>query len=145
MFSNGDGFQAHGHYLMDLSHWLNKGKIERHLNWSDRSTEPTPFISVFDNYGDAIGRAKFLANKGYRDVFIACIDSHSLRPTTISIAFADERVVELLAWESDDGTTFISMQAIGQCFGIFGVQQSEWLVLDLIPPAMITCYQQVKA
>ena len=48
-YEDGYGFEAKGHYLMDLSHWLNKGKLERHLDWHDRSSEPTPFISVFDD------------------------------------------------------------------------------------------------
>ena len=42
-------FQSRGSYFVHNSHWLNKGKIERHLAWNDRSVQPTPFISVFDN------------------------------------------------------------------------------------------------
>jgi hypothetical protein len=45
-----DGFKAQGHYHMGNSHWINKGKFQRHLDWSDRSDEPTPFISLFDNW-----------------------------------------------------------------------------------------------
>lgn len=45
------GFEARGHYLMDPSHWINKGRFESHLRWEDRPLEPTPFISLFDNFG----------------------------------------------------------------------------------------------
>ena len=45
------GFEARGHYKMDPSHYINGLKVKAHLNWADRSDEPTPFISVFDNYG----------------------------------------------------------------------------------------------
>lgn len=50
-YEPGHGFFARGHYLMDWCHWINKGKIEKHLNWNNRSDEPTPFISTFNNYG----------------------------------------------------------------------------------------------
>lgn len=47
-----DGFEARGHYTMDCGHWINRRKLEQHLNWNDRSPEPSPFISVFDNHGE---------------------------------------------------------------------------------------------
>jgi hypothetical protein len=47
------GFEANASYSMAYCHWLNKAKIERHLDSHDRSQQPTPFISVFDNYGIA--------------------------------------------------------------------------------------------
>lgn len=45
------GFEARGHYKMDPSHYINGSKVRSHLKWADRPIEPTPFISVFDNYG----------------------------------------------------------------------------------------------
>jgi len=48
-----EGFIANGSYLMDYSHWLNPEKVTGHLDWSNRSAEPTPFISLFDNLGNA--------------------------------------------------------------------------------------------
>ena len=46
-----EGLFAQGHYFMDRSHWLNKSKIQKHLDWNDKSLEPTPFISLFDSAG----------------------------------------------------------------------------------------------
>lgn len=43
------GFQSRGTYFMDYSHWLNRGKIIKHLKWQDRSEQPTPFISLTDD------------------------------------------------------------------------------------------------
>ena len=54
LYDKDDGFEANGHYHMMYCHWLNKGKVECHLNWHDRSKQPTPFISVFDNYCQCI-------------------------------------------------------------------------------------------
>jgi hypothetical protein len=45
------GFEAKGFYWMDYSHWFNPLKVRKHLDWNDKSSEPSPFISVFDNLG----------------------------------------------------------------------------------------------
>lgn len=44
-----EGFVARGRYFMDYSHWINPTKVRMHLKWKDRSNEPSPFISLFDN------------------------------------------------------------------------------------------------
>jgi len=44
-----EGFRAKGTYWMDYSHWFNRGKVTKHLDWKDRSLEPSPFISLFNN------------------------------------------------------------------------------------------------
>jgi hypothetical protein len=43
------GFKAKGSCSMHDSHWLVPSRVRKHLNWSDRSNELTPFISLFDN------------------------------------------------------------------------------------------------
>lgn len=43
---------------VDDYHWINAEKLRQHLDWWSRSTEYSPFISVFDNEGKrAIGPA----------------------------------------------------------------------------------------
>lgn len=42
-------FQAQG--LLDCIQELTKERIERHLNWHDKTASPSSYISVFDNYG----------------------------------------------------------------------------------------------
>lgn len=44
-----EGFVAKGHYWMDYSHWVNPTKVRKHLDWWDKSSEPSPFISLFSN------------------------------------------------------------------------------------------------
>jgi hypothetical protein len=48
---DGEAFGSAGWYAMKASHWLNGKKISRHLDWKDRSEEPTPFISLFADLG----------------------------------------------------------------------------------------------
>ena len=47
-------FESNGHYYIANSHWLNRQRVNRHLYWQDRSIEPSPFISVFDNKGTRV-------------------------------------------------------------------------------------------
>ena len=48
---DGERFGSAGWYATQASYWLNAEKISRHLNWKDRSEQPTPFISLFANSG----------------------------------------------------------------------------------------------
>ncbi|KAL8877537.1 MAG: hypothetical protein Q9198_004464 [Flavoplaca austrocitrina] len=48
-----NGFVSRGHYDVHPAELLNKRTVEAHLDWGDRSNQPSPFISVFDNYGIA--------------------------------------------------------------------------------------------
>ena len=43
--------ESNAHYNINHCHWLNAPKINRHLAWNDRSSELSPFISVYDNKG----------------------------------------------------------------------------------------------
>ncbi|KAL8840789.1 MAG: hypothetical protein Q9176_003635 [Flavoplaca citrina] len=45
-----NGFVSRGHYDVHPAELLNKRTVEAHLDWGDRSNQPSPFISVFDNY-----------------------------------------------------------------------------------------------
>lgn len=45
------GFHAKGRYYMRTDHIINAQRINSHLNWGARPTEPSPYISVFDNLG----------------------------------------------------------------------------------------------
>ncbi|KAI1496141.1 hypothetical protein F5X99DRAFT_414386 [Biscogniauxia marginata] len=142
-YDNPDGFAARGHYWMDYSHWLNKNKIEHHLNWKDRSEQPTPFISIFDNRRDAEERARHLANRGQRDVFIAEIHVPRLQSSTLEIVFGEKtvRLPALLHVDDDSGvTTFISTFAVQQHLGVDVrvSQRSEWFALDYIPGRIVT-------
>ncbi len=48
-----NGFQAPAKYRTPLESWLNRETIERHLErWSVERSQLTPFISVFDNWGE---------------------------------------------------------------------------------------------
>lgn len=46
-----NGFEANAFYWMDPSHWFNPSNVRKHLDWNDRSSESSPFISLFDNLG----------------------------------------------------------------------------------------------
>ncbi|KKA22510.1 hypothetical protein T310_3453 [Rasamsonia emersonii CBS 393.64] len=132
------GFESRGHYLMPLSHWINRGRFERHLDWNDRSSEPTPFISVFDNEKDAQKRVDFYISHGRPWVLLARIDTSSLHADALEIEFAD-RLVQLPVWRNDGGVIFVSMEAVWRHFGVnprVG-QRSEWFALDSIPAIMI--------
>jgi hypothetical protein len=50
-YSQENGFLSQASYYIDFNHWLNQAKIAKHLDWMDRSLQPTPFISMFDNIG----------------------------------------------------------------------------------------------
>ncbi|KAK1828260.1 hypothetical protein QBC39DRAFT_359897 [Podospora conica] len=105
---NETGFESKGHYYMPLSFWVNHTKLEKHLDWSDSSIEPSPFISVFDNEDNALARAKFHQKQKRKKIFIAQISAQSLTPTVLEIEFADE-TVHLPAWENRGiGALFIS-------------------------------------
>ncbi|QUC23925.1 uncharacterized protein UV8b_08166 [Ustilaginoidea virens] len=100
-----DGFTAMGRYWMDYCHWINRGKIECHLNWKDRSIEPTPFISIFDNLRDAEQRAE-LMRAGNNGVFIAEVVLPDPQQSTLEIDFSDRRVdLPALLHVDDKGTT----------------------------------------
>jgi hypothetical protein len=61
-------------------------------------------------------------------VFIAEIDTSTLRPELLTIEFADTSV-ELPIWTDKGGAIFFSMTEARRCFGIHPkfVQKSEWL------------------
>ena len=145
--------------MMDYSHWLNRGKIERHLDWYDRSEEKTPFISVFDNQGKlllsilvgfwkgqlilikkaahAVARAKLLKERGHTGVFIAEITLPHPNPGTLMVTFSDERVeVPVLQHTHGAGNmTFISVRNLGARLHVDFriIQASEWLAVEFIP------------
>ncbi|KAK4243019.1 hypothetical protein C7999DRAFT_18557, partial [Corynascus novoguineensis] len=50
-----DELESRGHYCMDYCYWVNAKKLHQHLDWSNQSTEYSPFISVFDNKGKRAG------------------------------------------------------------------------------------------
>ncbi len=47
------GFEANGHYATDYSEWINLSKVQNHLDPNDKSCEPSPFISLFENFSKA--------------------------------------------------------------------------------------------
>ncbi|CZR54536.1 uncharacterized protein PAC_04420 [Phialocephala subalpina] len=151
------GFTSNGHYLMNGSLWINKEKIESHLVWKSRPLEPSPYISVFDNLDDARKRAQLHSEQGKRRVFIARIETSSLRYKPLDLQFqiertttdgkivkVEHRTVHLPAWVATDGTTFIPVKAAWQNLWVDRMkgQKSEWLALDHIPMSMITEIQK---
>ncbi|KAL4947204.1 hypothetical protein BDW69DRAFT_204617 [Aspergillus filifer] len=136
------GFESNGHYSMPYSFWLNKGKIESHLDWEACPMQPTPFISVFDDIAKADERLKHHQRRGDTGIIVAAIDTSSLRPTIINIYFADT-TVRLPAWKNNEGTTFVSTQAFREHLRVQTSisQASEWLALDCIPLNII---RQIK-
>ncbi|KAF1966101.1 hypothetical protein BU23DRAFT_560558 [Bimuria novae-zelandiae CBS 107.79] len=132
------GFEAQGRYLMDYSHWINKQKIESHLNRNARPLEPTPFISVFDNRASANSRAQIFRNRGYRDVFIAEIRPGGLECTSLPLRFF-EGVVDLPAWIAPEGTIFLSSADLRRYLHVDVAisDRHEWLAIEWIPASMI--------
>jgi len=134
------GFVAKGFYWMDYSHWFNPRKVRKHLDRDDRSLEPSPFISLFDNLADAERRASFHRKRGDSNVFVAQIDMSEFERYCLSIQFL-EGSIEIHGWiHPRERTKLFSMQEIGRKFHIeFSIiQRSEWLALESIPPEMIT-------
>ncbi|KAK4234440.1 hypothetical protein C8A03DRAFT_18663 [Achaetomium macrosporum] len=144
-----DEFEARGHYSMDWGHWINRRKLERHLNWEDRSPEPSPFISANYLYiltshlpttDDAQDRARSLRRRGCTGVFIARIDARSLELGYLPIQFRNMPTVDLPAWrDRDTGVIFLSTPDVQWHLGIQRPisQISEWFALDEIPREMI--------
>ncbi|KNG89135.1 hypothetical protein ANOM_002999 [Aspergillus nomiae NRRL 13137] len=137
-FSPWEGFESRGHYHLPLSHWLNREKIEEHLDWRRRPLQPSPFISVFNNEYDANRRAQYHVGHGCSGVFVAEIDTTTLEPVLLPITFAHE-TVQLPVWTNSDNTTFISTRAVRWHLGVsHSVSQlSEWFALNYIPASMI--------
>ncbi|KAI4283520.1 MAG: hypothetical protein L6R38_002101 [Xanthoria sp. 2 TBL-2021] len=133
------GFEARGHYKMDPSHYINGSKVRSHLKWADRPIEPTPFISVFDNYEDADHRARFHIQRGDHNVFIAAINAESLRPLLFNLNTADGPV-DLQIWQTPGYDTFISILDLKSALRLepWMGQASEWLAVDDIPSELIT-------
>ncbi|KAH7563664.1 hypothetical protein BM1_00711 [Bipolaris maydis] len=84
-----EGFVAKGHYWMDYSHWVNPTKVRKHLDWWDKSSEPSPFISLFSNLPDARERASFHQGKGHRDIVIAQVNLTETVPYRLRIQFPE--------------------------------------------------------
>ncbi|KAF2660011.1 hypothetical protein K491DRAFT_712056 [Lophiostoma macrostomum CBS 122681] len=128
----------HGGYYMDYCHWINKVKIDSHLDWSARPKEPTPFISIFDNKDAATRRANFFRGKGHKEIKVAKIQPTTLQRTILPIRFANE-VVNLRAWRDPDGITFLAPVDLRQHLHInlATSDEHEWLVVEWIPPGMI--------
>jgi hypothetical protein len=138
------GFKSQASYLMDHCHWVNKAMFESHLKWKARPSEPTPYISVFDNMRDAQARADVHLNQGHRIVLIAKIEPRYLNLTSWPIHFADMDV-ELPVWCSSDGHTFISTAAIRRHLRVDVriSQASEWFAAEKISANLITELTQV--
>jgi hypothetical protein len=119
-------FESNGHYHMAYSHWLNCQRVNKHLNWKDRSPEPSTFILVFDNEGtcsrplskeagvlisllaDALKRVQCRLNRRHQGVLIARISSQLLMLMHLEIEFREE-IVYLPVWTDREGTVFVSM------------------------------------
>jgi hypothetical protein len=53
-YADEHGFQAREGRSEDMCYYFDPQRIYKHLDWNDRSMEPTPFISLFDNLGKTI-------------------------------------------------------------------------------------------
>lgn len=148
-----EGFQSRGRYFMTYSHWLNKGKIVKHLNWRDRSLEPTPFISFTSDEGKPISihwlahinwpnldhaqyRADLHVQQGIPGVFIATINTGGFWLEVLEIKFSDT-AIELPTWVNPQGVRIFSMVDAARHFNIPFVQASEWLVIEDLPSDLI--------
>ncbi|CAJ2501062.1 Uu.00g039150.m01.CDS01 [Anthostomella pinea] len=144
-YSEEHEFQARGHYCMDYSHWLNRGKFERHLDWDDRSREPSPFISVYDSWQEAQTRARVLTQRRHPDVFIAEILLSSPQEKILDVGFSDLTVhLPTLQQVRDDtggpATTFVSISAVRKYLRVGhtgDTRASEWFALDSVPNDLI--------
>lgn len=52
LYSEDTGLNSNGKYFMRTDHIINAQRISTHLTWGARPSEPSPFISVFDNLGE---------------------------------------------------------------------------------------------
>ncbi|KAF9873122.1 hypothetical protein CkaCkLH20_09285 [Colletotrichum karsti] len=136
-YSPYQGFDAKARDYMRYEHWINAGKFMKHLDWNDRSSEPSPFISVFDNKGnakletDAIKRARLLLRGNHPNVCVAEIRPGEMELSTVTLEFLD-KTVELPVWkagEGDDATMFISTLNIRRHLRVpvAESQLSEWM------------------
>jgi hypothetical protein len=133
------GFTSQASYSMERCYWVNKERFETHLFWKARPSEPTPYISVFDNLRDAQARANFHLKKGQRDVIIVKIEPRYLNLDSWSIDFADTDV-GLPVWCDGDGHTFISTDAIRRHLrvNVSISQASEWFAVENIKMSAVT-------
>ncbi|KAI1307465.1 hypothetical protein F5Y03DRAFT_120956 [Xylaria venustula] len=132
------GFESRAHYCMVYSHWINEGKFNRHLDWEDTSSEPTPFISVLDNERDAKSwAAKCFAN-GHREIIIAQITGQNLEAIDLPIEFQG-CTVHLPAWKDPSGCILLSTSDVRKHLRVSVriSRLSEWFALDFIPATMI--------
>lgn len=138
-------FESNGHYCIAYSHWLNRQKVNRHLDWQDRSVEPSPFISVFDNKANALKRVQHHLQRCHQRVLMAQISSQLLTPTHLEINFK-EKTVHLPVWTDERDTVFISTSDLRRYLQIdFATSDSsEWLALDYIPGWRIAGIQLFK-
>ncbi|KAJ3566824.1 hypothetical protein NPX13_g6989 [Xylaria arbuscula] len=137
--SGNNGFESRGHYCMDYSHWINQGRFNAHLDWKHKTSEPTPFISVFDNEDDAKTWAAQRYLKKCRKIIVVRIFTRDLKPIVLPINF-QERTVQLPAWEHPSGCVFLSTYNVRRELSVpvSVSRESEWFALDFIPATMIT-------
>ncbi|KAJ8066465.1 hypothetical protein OCU04_005525 [Sclerotinia nivalis] len=124
---------------MNYDHWINRKKIHEHLDWNSRLEELSSFISVFDNQDDALARVKVHQKRVRQGIFVAQIDTQSLRPILLSITFRGG-TEDLPAWEGYDSVKFLLTRDMGQYLGVNVAvsQQFEWFALNHIPAGIIT-------
>ncbi|PMD66302.1 uncharacterized protein K444DRAFT_607727 [Hyaloscypha bicolor E] len=138
--ANHEGFRAKGTYWMDYSHWFNPRKVTKHLDWKDRSLEPSPFISFFDNLKDTQMRASFHRKAGCEGVFVAEIDISNFTPYCLRIEFL-EGPIELNGLLHTPTTTMLfPLVELRSKFHLDFriIQSSEWIALSYIPPEIVT-------
>ncbi|KAL8946058.1 MAG: hypothetical protein Q9222_007495, partial [Ikaeria aurantiellina] len=132
------GFKANAHYSLDhLDHWLHKRSFERHLDPNDKPAldeDPTPFISVYDNWRDACREAQDYHLLGRQNIFIAQIDTDLLRPTVITFRVR-RRTYRLQMQLSVDGIRYFDIKALQHELSVSprDNQTTEWLAADIIP------------
>jgi len=152
------GFESNARYVMAYDLWINKENLERHLDWNDRSKKPTPFVSVFDNFGmtmtqrldwyrpdsnlgEAEEWARSLVDSGFYDVRIVEICPGLLQ--RYIVPFNNE--VDLPVWISVEKTLFIKTGDAREHLGVQNAmsQLSEWFAIEWIPANMISRIQKV--
>ncbi|KAH8586008.1 hypothetical protein B0O99DRAFT_92884 [Bisporella sp. PMI_857] len=131
------GFKTNGFYWMDYSHWFNPSKVRK----NDKSSELSPFISLFDNLADTQKRASFLRKRRERNMFIAqIVPTSEFNLYCLPIQFLNSRI-NINSWiHSETKTLFFPTQKIESKFSINYsiIQRSEWLALFSIPTEIIT-------
>ncbi|SPO03491.1 uncharacterized protein DNG_06174 [Cephalotrichum gorgonifer] len=136
------GFESRGHYHMHYKHYITSEKIHRHLDPLDRSSDSSPFISMFDNEDEAWRHASEQQRRSYRGIFIARIDTDGLRPSVLDIDLHDG-LVRLPVWkngpEACQKTVFVSTADARKYLKVDPAlsRESEWFATDRIPRAMI--------